>query len=514
MIRHIARKELSLNLVTFKFAVGTIVSLILTVVFVPILAKDYQQRLKNYSASVASNEEKLSKVKVYKNIKPTIYQRPSVLSVFTEGLEKQIGKSAKVKPDDVPEILTTSEVNNPFLSAFPTLDVTLIFKVVMSVLAILVAYDMIAGEREQGTLRLMLSGKASRYQILLGKLLAGLVTLSIPTTGAFIVGLIALQVFPMVNFSGIDWIRAGLMFLTSLIFISAMYNVGLLFSCLMRRSSISLVFGLFVWIVCSVVIPNTSVYLAHYLRPIGTREAMDAHVKTLIEERDKKITELTKTLGTSGQQSFGIGPYGNFVLFCDERLLANYSKMYALSTPIRTRYADRIFEVQQHYLAGRSKQKVLAGIMIQFSPVVVYENVMSVLAGTDLGGQSHFRDEVKAYSNEVIEYVRSKTDNFSSPIYFTPTPKEDHPKMMKELASFMSKDKALADKDSFFERFQKWQDQKVSPLNLHDFPRFISGHEPLSHTLKRALPQIMLLLLINALFFTLSFVAFLKYDVR
>jgi len=46
MIWKIAKKEFLLNLMTFKFAVGTIVCVVLMAVFMPILAKDYEERLK------------------------------------------------------------------------------------------------------------------------------------------------------------------------------------------------------------------------------------------------------------------------------------------------------------------------------------------------------------------------------------------------------------------------------------------------------------------------------------
>jgi len=75
---------------TFKFAVGTIVCVVLTAVFAPILAADYGQRLKTYNDNVSRNEAEMQKVKVYKNITPTIYRPPAMLSVFSAGLEKQL----------------------------------------------------------------------------------------------------------------------------------------------------------------------------------------------------------------------------------------------------------------------------------------------------------------------------------------------------------------------------------------------------------------------------------------
>ncbi len=495
MIWKIAKKEFLLNLMTFKFAVGTIVCVVLTAVFMPILAKDYQRRLEDYNENVAANEAELRKVKVYKNIRPTAYRAPNVLSVFSEGLEKQLGQSEKIALGGVSEISASSTGSNPFLSIFPILDVTLILKVVMSILALLVAYNTISGEREQGTLKLTLSGTVARYQVLLGKLLAGLVTLIVPVTSAFIVGLLILQFFPMVSLTGANWTRIGLMYLASLIFVSAMFNIGLLFSCLMRRASISLVLGLFVWVVFAVVIPNGSVYLANYLRPTEAREKMDAQVRALREQAINEIQDLTKTLRTGGNQGMAMGAFrGIFIVYCEKALMDDYKKKYTLSEPVNIKYADRIYEVQQQYLDGLIRQKLLARTIAQISPITVYESLMSVLSGTDLVSFGHFRNRVKLHTDEVIEYIRSKTDNFSLPSYFTPSKEEDSGEG------------------------KKWDYNKIleqtSPLNLQDLPRFSCGPEILTKALPRAIPHILLLVFINALFFTLSFVAFLKYDVR
>jgi len=513
MIWKIAKKEFLLNLMTFKFAVGTIVCVVLTVVFMPILAKDYQRRLEDYNKNVAANESELRKVKVYKNITPTVYRSPFILSVFCEGLEKQLGQSAKIELGGVSEIITASEAGNPFLSIFPTLDITLILKIVMSILALLVAYDTISGERERGTLRLVLANRTARHEVLLGKLLAGLITLIIPVTIAFIIGLLILQFSPMVSLTGGDWIRIGFIYLASLIFVSAMYNIGLLFSCLMSRSSISLVLGLFVWVVFVVVIPNGSVYLANYLRPTEAREKMDVQVKALMQERNNKIDDLIKTLRTGGSKAGAFGAFGNyFILMCEKPLMDDYQKRYTLSEPVRIKYADKIFEVQQQYLSGLTKQKYLASTIAQISPVTLYESLMSALTGTDLANLEHFRIRVKLHTDDVIEYIRSKTESFSSPAYFTPGKESDHLEMVKEMARV---EKTHA--DNFFKEFKKWYDKKLEQtpsLSLQDLPQFICGPESLARTLSRSISHLMLLLFFNALFFTLSFVTFVKYDVR
>jgi len=80
-----------------------------------------------------------------------------------------------------------------------------------------------------------------------------------------------------------------MMYLASLIFVSAMYNVGLLFSCLTKRSAISLVLGLFLWILFAVVIPNGSVYLATEARPLASQEKINGQLAALQQEYESEL---------------------------------------------------------------------------------------------------------------------------------------------------------------------------------------------------------------------------------
>lgn len=508
MIWKIAKKEFLLNLMTFKFAVGTILCIVLMAVFMPVLVSDYQGRLKDYNENVSANEAELRKVKVYKNITPTIYLPPNVLSVFSEGLEKQFGNSAKIELDHIPEISAAAAKGNPYLSIYSVLDASLIFKIVISVLALLVAYDVVSGEREQGTLKLIMSSEIARYQVLLGKLLAGLMTLAVPVTIAFIVGLLILLSFPMVELTGSDWIRLGLMYFASLIFISAMYNFGLLFSCLARSSAISLVLGLFLWIVFVIVIPNGSNYLARKIQPLEPAEKIEGQRKLVNEKYKNERREMIrgkypiKFMSHSERSAFG----HNYIFVCDSSSIDNYSKSYAIRASLEIKYADKLWEIEHGYLVSQLKQKYLANNFSRTSPICLYENVMSALAGTDLANSKYFMDKVKKHRSSVIDYIRSKTDNFSSLTYFTRSKEEDWEIADKHLQGEVS---TVA--------FHKWRARKMKEktlsLDLQDFPKF-THQSGIIDNFKRVFFDLMLLVVINVIFFALSFVAFVRYDVR
>lgn len=487
MIWKIAKKEFLLNLMTFKFAVGTIVCVILTAVFMPIMAKDYQQRLRTYNENVARNEAELLKVKVYKNITPTIYRPPSVLSVFSEGLEKQIAGSAKIEYNKIPELSAAATQENPYQAIFPVFDASLIFKIVIGVLALLVAYDAISAERERGTLRLMLSATIARHQVLLAKFLAGLLILVVPVTITFTIGLIILLSFPMVDLTRSDWIRIGLMYFASLLFVSAMYNLGLLFSCLTGRSAISLVLGLFIWIVFVVIVPNGSVYLSERVQPLESQEKVDGQIKSLQQdyrsEFEKSMPPRPDTYQSDNNGAFGHWYHRKI----NKEAVEYFKERYRLEHTLGIKYADRFWEVEHSYLSGLSEQNKLAHNLSRISPISLYGNAMSSLAGTDIAGFQSYIMSVKTYRNKFIDYVRYRTDSFSTISLFTPFT---------------------------VEQMEHLPDKSEDPsLNLQDLPRFIPKAD-LIVDLRKAIPDLVLLIFASVLFFTLAFVAFVRYDVR
>lgn len=515
ILGQIVQKELLLSLMTFRFAAATVVCVILTAVFVPMLAKDYQERVKTYRDNVTANEADLRTVKVYKNIAPTIFRAPSVLSVFSEGLEKRIAAAAMIELDKVPEIHGVASEGNPYQAVFPLFDASLVFKIVLSILALLAAYDAISGERERGTLKLIFSGAAQRHQVLLGKLLAGLLVLVIPVTLTFLVGLVILMAFPMIRLSASDWGRILLMYVASLLFVSAMYNVGLLFSCLTKRSSISLMLGLFLWILFAVVIPNGSVYLAAELRLPEPPEKTEARLASLRLEKQTELDENAPRRSSGGTHSDSTDSFGRlYYRLLDRNYLESLCEENRLQFPIHVKYADRFWEAERSRLDRLYEQRQWADRLARVSPMSLYDGTMAALAGTDLATLQSFMDAVRAYRAQIVEYVRAKTDNFSAPSFFTPctiAEAEEYGRLMVQARQFKNPAEAA---DFYKAVVPKWEKRMADTpsLDLRDFPAFAMPGA--LGNVGRAIPGLALLALVSMLFFALSFVAFMRYDVR
>ncbi len=498
MTWRIARKELLSNLLTLRFSVGTLLFLVLAVLFTYVLLGEYQQRLENHDGFVSTNSDELRQLMTYQNMKPTIYRPPELLAIFSKGVSENMGNSARITIGEVPEIESAVDSKNPYLAVFPVLDVALIFKLVVSVLAILVAYDVISGEREDETLKLMLSNSVPRHQVLFGKFIGGMITLAIPIAIGFLMLSLILEFSPTVELRRGDWTRIGLMFVVSLIMVSVLFNLGLFLSSVTRRASDTLMLLLFLWVLFLLVIPNVSVYLAARIRPIESREKIDSQVGEIWGRFQKELNDFyTKNPRPDNTiQSDSSEPWGGYHEFATKNLIRYKQKLNAFAEPLRIRYAHDAWQANRGYLESMKRQKKLAGSISKLSPISLYESLITSLSRTDVTGSGMFARQAREYRQQIVDYLYS-VGAFSSTRYFT-TVKEEY----------------LSDSsDDGYGQLREKYGKGASPLSVSDIPHFHYRPENAAATMKRILPDLALLCLISVIIFMCTFAAFLRCDV-
>lgn len=509
MLWHLIKKELLLNLMTFRFWMGAVLCIGLVGGLMPVLVQEHRQRLTKYHETVQASEDILHDVKVYKHILAGGMLHaalpPEVLSVFNQGVSRQIADSYRIDFTSVPRLSGRSVYVNPYLAVLPALDVSLVMRIVLSLLALLVSYNAICGEREKGTLKLVLAGQTGRMGVLFSKYLAGLVTLAIPLLLSFIVGLLVLDGTPEVELTRSEWIRLGWIGIGSLVFVSTLISLGLAFSCVASHSATSLILCLLLWTLFVVVIPNTGIHLATWLSPLPPYEEIDSQVNQVREQRDKEINAVYKQHPRSGPvEEQGVG-YHVYVMVGPPAAIDAQTQRNAKTRSLFLSYSRKIGQIKQQYEQRLERQQNLAHNLGRLSPVFVFDRILSVLCGTDVHALQAGAAQLRAFRDEVFAYLRQKTDNFSSPAWFTRCTAEDQ--------RFYQ---SYRDKEVTEEAFKTWKAKRVSQisaLNLADFPRF--QYSPsLATLLKGALPDFGILILINVLCMAGAFVALQRYDVR
>ena len=153
MFLTLIRRELLDNLMTFRFAAAVVIMLLLVVANTVVLIRDYEQRLVDYNAAVKTHRQDLrqeSKTYSYAMLGSWVMhidRPPNPLSIFNTGLDKRLGNNIRISHIFTPTIWDAKKyaADNPLFNILTSIDIVLIFQGILSLLALIFAYDAIAG---------------------------------------------------------------------------------------------------------------------------------------------------------------------------------------------------------------------------------------------------------------------------------------------------------------------------------------------------------------------------------
>jgi ABC-type transport system involved in multi-copper enzyme maturation permease subunit len=259
-------KETHENITSYRNLITTGMCIILFLSSALIMTRDYRNRQVNYSLRDAMGQTRTG-------IRPKIAKPPTSLSVLARGLDANMGRLifiwwSQPRKEVGADVVDPGE-RNPLFSLFAAPDFVYIVKIIMSILALFFAFDSICGEKERGTLRMMLAcGGTNRSSVIIGKWLGGYLSFLLCFLPALLLILIWIVLSPAMNIKGEDWVRIGFMILFSLAYISIFFLLGLFVSTLTHRGSTSLLIILLLWVVWVIGLPNLGVLLAKRLSPV------------------------------------------------------------------------------------------------------------------------------------------------------------------------------------------------------------------------------------------------------
>ena len=520
MIGIVFKKEMLSHLLSQRFAACTILAVVLIIANGVLTSQTYVHKKASYLTQRAIEETKLHEITYYSvlgwdwlmspnSFKPKAAPRalraPRALAVFAQGAERQAGQAVKVMLFNVPyqaEEVSPFQSSNPYLAIFAFFDMVYIFQLVLGLLAVLIASEAISGEKEDGTLRLMLTTNASRAQVLAGKVLAGLTTLAIPTALGFILLTILLLGTENIEVGVGEWVRAGLLFALSLLYLLVFYLIGLAISCATHRSATSLIYALFAWALLAIVLPNSISALLNEQANMGEKHAQAHHKAAQVwKEFDQEVTDLarahgqtkyfptdmvervhTKGRGTvtydDGTETYskrdGQTPRIYLSNVADSPSLAKFQDIVRSGERLRLQYAQRAWNEQAPLIEGFPRRIERWNDQLQrLLPAGAYAQAASAFAGTSRREYYDFIDQVRAYRGQIITF--------------------------------------LEDRDAFGSR-EWFNDDEGWRADLRDLPRFHEHAWTVAESLSHALPALTALLLYAAVLFVLANRLFARYD--
>ncbi len=475
MLKTVIKKEILNNIFSFRFLVTFVLLLVIVSFTAFILTDDYLRRLDEYSLRQREIENYLGKYAHFNRIGAVISPSQPPLAFYS--LIRGLSSDTNIDRFD----------NDPLPVMFPLIDLVFIVTILLSLVALLFSYDSISGEKEDGTLKLMLSNKLSRSKMILGKIIGGSLTLLIPFVFSLLIGLLIILLNPGVNWQGADWGAFALIFLASFIYFTLFYCLGVFISSRHHSSSSSIMTSLFIWVLLILIIPNLSPYVASFLAKTPSRIKVDREVFRLTQvERDD--------VGRKLSQERRLEMYKKYPFLAESLSEAEIKRKIAQDSGFKKAYQELTEAIENAWTEANRIQGAKAGLIRQeldrkqaaqqrlstyismVSPLSDFAYLATDLSSTGIRNMTYF--------NRVYQIWDHAFDDYAT----------------KKMASLKEKDPTI----------DIWN----SPIDVSDRPRFQYQQEALIERLKGTIRFFVILFIFNLIFFTAAFFSFIRYDVR
>jgi len=305
MLKTLVKKELLDSFLSLRFMVSSVIVVFIMVLSTVVLMQDYANKRDSFNQNMRKHFEHAEEHDNYLELMfsgVSADRPPAELQMFYTGVEKNPNRNAMIFPFFKPRYM--GELNiNPVFPLFPAVDLLFVVSIVMSLIAFVFSYDAVCGERERGTLKLLMSYAIPRDYVILAKWIGGYISLIVSYLAGVVLCALIVQLNPRVDISGLGWEAFILTVLVSMLFIGVMYSVGLFVSVWSKRSATAISILLFIWVIFVLIIPNSVPFIVDKIKPIDSPSMVMSRIK---KDSGSTIEDLVMDTISAFEQATGI----------------------------------------------------------------------------------------------------------------------------------------------------------------------------------------------------------------
>lgn len=463
MMREIILHDLLSNLKSARFIMGFLVAIVLFILSGVLAAGDARQAASDsfeqermHDQWMRENSSQLARLAIGRQ---KVFCPPSPLQFVSSGSDRLLPNSALVSAFGMWKAEAVTRAN-PLLRSRDALGWAFIVSVVLSFMAFSMTFDAFTGEKESGTLRLVLSSGIPRRRLVLGKIAGAVLILSLPLVAGTLVALLVLSAAGTPIPGAGELARLAMIVLCSLLYLSLFAAIGTLISSVVHRSAVSLVLCLIVWVVLVLIIPNLGGLLAQRFSPIDAE-------KTVQAAADRAREEAWAAAPGRVWSCFG----------------SDYNQpCFKERADMQLRIVDDQMKIRDNYRLRQLHQADIARRWANFSPTALYRDLVSRAANAGVSRWIDFSQRVTEYRQGLLEFVflKDRLDDRS-------------PHLINPEEGFLFSTK---------------------PVAAGEIPRFRYREPDAAELIGRTIGDAGVLALLNVLLVMAAVVAFNRYDVR
>ncbi|MEE2659536.1 MAG: ABC transporter permease subunit [Candidatus Latescibacterota bacterium] len=400
MLRSLILKEWLTSMMELRFLVCSALCVFLGIISVFVLHADLATKRDDFARDQVLYRNQVEEYGNYRDLQNQgirVDRPPQSFQVLFYGVEKTLDRTAQVSGDFNSGF--EADLNtNPSVLLFPVADMLFVVAVVLSLLAFFISYDAVAGERETGTLKLVLSYALPRDQLILAKWIGGYLSLAVPFVVSLLIGALLISTSADIPFMTDDWQAFFIAGAISLLLLAVMFSIGLLVSVRASNSTTAILSLLAIWVLIALIIPNQGPYLAELIAPVPG-----------VSEVERSIALTTKTLSDQYFVEFR-NNRRNFRNMSGAERREMRRKFMEARDQLQVEVNTATEKIVRNFESRLTHQIEVSRLLTRISPVASY-----VYANTDIGETGVRHEErlvaaLRTYQREFDTYVEKQLE--------------------------------------------------------------------------------------------------------
>jgi ABC-type transport system involved in multi-copper enzyme maturation permease subunit len=470
MMKVIIYKEIREIISSRKFVFAFLVSSILILLSFYVGARWYENNRSRYEAAKSENLRQMSGITDWIMVNHHIYLPPDPLAALVAGIDNDIGRDIQMYATGELKSTDSRFSDDPIFSIFHFLDIEFIFSIVLALFAILFGYNLINGEKESGTLRLVFAHALPRHQFILGKMTGVLLAVMVPLLIPFCLGCLVLILLG-VPMEAEAWLRLAMIILDGMLYFAVLLLLAIFISARTVRSAHAFLLTLIIWIFTTLIIPRVAVLAAGRMVTVPSTDELDSkkfRFRSQLWSEDMQKMNAFRAPETGNPQE---------MMDAFHKYMGELGRERNAKTDLFNRQLNEERQNRQ------ARQQTVAFSLARLAPSTSFSLAVRQLAGTSLTLKQDFLAAARLYQESYANFLSTKTGGL------------------------------LPGAGMVF-RMVTDDGEEPQPINAHEIPAFVFRRPAVRQALQEAAPDIGILIVFALLFFSSAYVSFLKYDVR
>jgi ABC-type transport system involved in multi-copper enzyme maturation permease subunit len=425
MLRFLIKKDIANNFEEPRIQILSSSIIILSLIITLNSIFEYKETISQYDTNIEINEGILKDNIVYATIKPTAIRYPIPLLILCKGVYYDFGNILTFDIGNIPIEAKNMTESNPYTNEFANFDLSKIFLWLLSIISILVSYDSITREREQGTLKLILINRVSKFNFIVSKIVSSLLTLSIILIIIFFIILIIFSFTPWIAIDFKIFNSLVLFFVVSFFYSAIWIFTGIIISLFVSNSDRALVISILVWVVLNIINPSIIKSLIEPSHLSDEKMALDKKIHELNADYTKEYNKIWEsTLGPLIRDlqfnTMSGGPENEPIWFPNPATLDKFKVFYEKINLLKLNYADKKYQVSyDSYILPYQNKINKLNFLKYCSPASLFEYIYMKISNSSYDDYFIYYNSAVQYRNQVVNFFNNKKA-FSSIKWFSP----------------------------------------------------------------------------------------------